>query len=486
MVQKQVLEYSSKKSFETLSRSLEGKTQRQEIDETFSEFIDGLLDPIKTHFQESTADLNPEEVNLYLESLAEQSLPDALDLIADLARSKGIDQLTLQTWFGPQSVGKGALGDTIQWLYKLRNLPEAEKTAFLDTIKTKYNLTDDDINAIQTDSVLLEQLDPTLMSIFQTMVSDRSDIVKTGTGGIFAPTLVTPVDPRYAPYTKQSDITKVLVDAGIMVDSSWTNLLTLIEIARSIAYGASLIDADVWPRTAEQFLFLSKVTDTLAVRGLSLEHVPLHIEPYDDLTARLIRDNPDIAIRVYTRIGKQIRLISREPEIFGIDPNDLDLFSKLGVDPKDKATMQARNEEIRTTGSTTARNLAENVAQVLNTSLVDLKNSIFNEIREGITRGITTLMGRVANRIQTQGRPDDLKLGVYLRRLGTYYSETGIVPLTVGARTLPAGGDYVEAIGFQLRALILNLNPDYKFEKNTTYQKFEELVRRLYLIRVSK
>ena len=472
--------------FRTLIQSLESATGKDQIDLAFRGFIEGLLDPIGIHFQASSPDHTPEEINTYLRNLAEKYLPNALDLILEVAGLRGMNQFTIQTWFGPQSVGKGALGDTIQWLYKLKTLTEAEKSDFLDTIKTEYGLSDDDIDTIQNESALLEQLDPTLESIFQTMVSDRSDTVKTGTGGIFAPTLVKPVNPRYAPYTEQSDITKILVDAGIMVDSSWTNLLTLVEIARSIAYGANLIDADVWPRTAQQFSFLRTVTGTLAEKGLTLKHVPLHIEPYDDETAKLIIDNREIAIQVYTRIGEQIRLISRQPELFGIDQNDLDVFTKLGIDPEDTEMIQKRNHEIRNTGSSTARKLADKVGQILNKSVQEPKNPIFNKIREGITKGITTLMGRVANRIETQGRPDDLKLGVYLRRLSTYHIETGIVPLTVGARILPAGGNYGEAIGFQLRALILNLKPDYIFEENTTYQKFEELVRRLYLIRVSK
>ncbi|HDL64798.1 MAG TPA: hypothetical protein ENH12_05350 [Proteobacteria bacterium] len=112
----------------------------------------------------------------------------------------------------------------------------------------------------------------------------------------------------------------------------------------------------------------------------------------------------------------------------------------------------------------------------------------------GLSDGIKTCLARVANRIESQGRLDDLKMATVLFRLGVYYAETGLVALKMGSRLLPAGGrqapdgigpQYESAINGVVKRLAEILSEGYDPE-NDTFRAFMKFITQLYLVRVSK
>lgn len=217
---------------------------------------------------------------------------------------------------------------------------------------------------------------------------------------------------------------------------------------------------------------------------MQVNHYALHIEPFTQRLTRLINENPEIGIEVFIETGNLIRSMIKNPHNFGITSLDLDIFAKVGINPQDKKSVIDSMDIIKSVGSQTVKSLA---ASLGNTLVIRLESSdpIKNEIIKGVGEGLTTLLLRVSNRIKTQGREDDLKLGTYLLRLATYYEETAIIPIEMGAMTLPAGGDYVQAVEDQLKAMVLQININYNFDSEL-YKQFSTLTRMLYLIRVSK
>ena len=92
---------------------------RKNVDLFFEKIIHDTLKPLLE--TEDNGSAAPAELNSLLGQLGERGIEEAITLVVDVCKERDINTIDLQTWIGPQGVGKGAIADTMQWVQKIIN-----------------------------------------------------------------------------------------------------------------------------------------------------------------------------------------------------------------------------------------------------------------------------------------------------------------------------------------------------------------------------
>ncbi|MBT3314536.1 MAG: hypothetical protein HN390_07965 [Anaerolineae bacterium] len=464
------------------------KKTKEDVDVFFEEIIRNTLKPLlKIEDNESAT---PAELNSLLGRLGEKGIEDAIALVVDVCKERGINSIDLQTWIGPQGVGKGAIADTMQWVQKIINEDGDE---LYEIFSTKYGVDENKILEIkEKSSEIPGTLDETLKKVFDIVANSNSDTIYTGTGGIFYPQGKEKPDKRYIPYIPQQAVTVPIVREGFLVDEKWTSFLVTLEIARSLLYGINSIELDVFPRTMSQAEYINKrLLTSLKDKEISLNHKIIHIEPIDSITAELIFEDPKGALDVYMKLGKIYMELSETPEMHGYTEEDFNLLKALGIEDKNYDKEKPR---LMVEGSERMRKTAVRIkATIKHLTGKDAAENL-RRIGVGLSASAGTTLYRVANRLSTQGRKDDASLSKLFRRLSAYYSDTAPVAIMNHANIIYAGAsdpesqpdtNYLDAVEGTLKSLATMVDVDYNFENNT-YNSLLDLTKELYLIRTSK
>jgi len=482
---------------EQMGRPLSGEA----VDELFSGIIEKILGSV-TALLASAGEVTAEKLNAALGDLGVAGIETFGGLLARICREKEIDLIELQTWIGPQGVGKGALGDTLSWSERLFVRKE-DPIEFFRFLREEYELTDEriaDLDALRRQ--VSPALDDAILAIFRLLANKKTDTIFTGTGGIFHPLGGGGPRERYRPYITQYDVTGVIIKTGAMVDSNWTNFLVTLELARSACYadvGEPLsVTVDVWPRTVEQADYLhQQLIPAMQEQGVRINHWLMHIEPFDAGTIDAMDRAGERPRELYRILGNLLQEVSRDPTVLGFEPRDFNILQVLGLDGASEEELTGQIEMIKTRGSAAMRRTAIELGVRLCKAMagkIPADDDDTRTIIAGLSDGIKTCLARVANRIESQARLDDLKMATVLFRLGVYYAETGLVALRMGSRLLPAGGrqaddeigpQYESAINGVVKRLAEILSEGYDPE-NDTFRAFLKFITQLYLVRVSK
>jgi|AntAceMinimDraft_17_1070374.scaffolds.fasta_scaffold20667_1 hypothetical protein len=489
------------KQIDAILKRVSGPLSVAVVDEIFAGIIKKILGSV-TVLLASGGEATAERLNAALGELGSAGIETFGGLLARICREKEIDFIELQTWIGPQGVGKGALGDTLSWserLFVRKEVPDD----FFRFLKDEYELTDERV--AELDKLLRrvpQALDDAILSIFRLLANEKSDTIFTGTGGIFHPRGGGGLRERYRPYITQYDVTGVIIKTGAMVDSNWTNFLVILELARSACYadaGEPLsVTVDVWPRTVDQADYLHQhLIPAMREQGVRINHWLMHIEPFDAGTIDAMDRAGERARELYRVLGNLLQEVSRDPTVLGFEPRDFNILQVLGLDGASEEELTGQIEMIKTRGSAAMRRTAIELGARLRKAMageIHADDDYTRTIIAGLSDCIKTCLARVANRIESQARLDDLKMATVLFRLGVYYAETGLVALRMGSRLLPAGGrqaadeigpQYESAINGVVKRLAEILSEGYDPE-NDTFRAFLKFITQLYLVRVSK
>lgn len=471
------------------------------VDGVFAGIIEKILGSV-TELLTSPGETTAEALNAALGELGVAGIETFGGLLAQVCQEKEIDLIELQTWIGPQGVGKGALGDTLSWSERLF-VREEDPGDFFRFLREEYELTDERVSALDgLRRRVPPALDDAILSIFLLLANEKSDTIFTGTGGIFHPRGGGGPRDRYRPYIAQYDVTGVIIKTGAMVESNWTNFLVTLELARSACYAAAgsplSVTVDVWPRTVEQADYLDKhLIPAMREEGVKVRHWLMHIEPFDGETIAAMHRSGKRARDLYRVFGTLLQEVSRDPAVLGFEPRDFDILRVLGLKEASEEELSAKIDQIRTRGSEAMRRTALGLSARLREAMAEKISADDDDTRiiiAGLSDGIKTCLARVANRIESQARLDDLKMATVLFRLGVYYAETGLVALEMGSQLLPAGGrqesdgigpQYESAINGVVTKLAEILSEGYDPE-NDTFRAFMKFITQLYLVRVSK
>ncbi len=464
----------------------------------FGALIRAVLAPVEDL---AAADLPAEQVNGLLGQLGRAGLGQVKGQLAAACRRQGISEIRLQTWIGPQGVGKGALGDTLRWSRRLFDGPDSA-AALLETLASTYELTPEAVAGLQA---LVDEvppaLDGTIRRVLELMADEGADGIRTGTGGIFNPLGgVGEPDPRYAPYARQCGVTGAIVRSGVLVDGLWTSFLVALELVRSALLAARgttpTVSLDVWPRTREQADCLREdLVPAMRAEGLELDHWLLHLEPVDEETVATIVGDREASQALFVRFGALLQDVAGDPASLGFSEDDLDVLRALGLDDAPDAVVAESLDRIKTEGSARMRLVGVELGARLRQAIpVSEGDEAARSVVDGLADAIKTGLARVANRVESQARPDDLRIGTVLYRLGAYYRETGSVALALGSDPIPVGGrheagrigpQYESAIGGALRKLARLVDGAYDVS-NPTFESLLRLATQLYLVRCSK
>jgi hypothetical protein len=486
---------------DAILEQVSGSFSADAVDGLFAGIIEKILGAV-TALLASAGEATVETLNAALGDLGVAGIETFGGLLARVCRQKEIDLIELQTWIGPQGVGKGALGDTLSWSERLfaRN---DEPGDFFRFLREEYELTDERVAELDG---LRQQVPPALddavLAIFRLLANEKTDTIFTGTGGIFHPLGGGGPRERYRPYVTQYDVTGVIIKTGAMVDSNWTNFLVTLELARSACYadaGAPLsVTVDVWPRTMDQAGYLhQQLIPTMREQGLRVNHWLMHIEPFDAETIDAMDRTGARDQELYRAFGTLLQEVSRDPAALGFKQWDFNILRVLGLEGASEDELAGKIDLIRIRGSYAMRRTAIQLGTRLREAMagkIPADDDDTRTIIAGLSDGIKTCLARVANRIESQARLDDLKMATVLFRLGVYYAETGLVALQMGSRLLPAGGrqetdgigpQYESAINGVVTQLAEVLSEGYDPE-NDTFRAFLKFITQLYLVRVSK
>ena len=461
---------------------------RENVDNFFEEVIRDALKPLLE--VKSSGNTNVVELNSLLGLLGEKGIERSIALTVEVCRERGINVIDLQTWIGPQGVGKGATAETMQWVQIIIN-GGGEK--LYEIFSEKYGIDENKILEIKEKaSIVPGTLDESLKKVFNIVANPNSDTIYTGTGGIFYPQGKEKPEKRYIPYIAQQVATVPIVREGIMVDEKWTSFLVTIEIARSLMYGINSIDLDVFPRTMSQAEYIKKrLGKDLKDKEINLYHKIIHIEPIDSITAELISEDPKGALKVYMKLGKIYLELSENPEMHGFVEDDFNLLKALGIEDK---YFDEEKTRLMIEGSEKMRRTAARIKSKIKILTGNDANKNLRRIGVGLASSAGTTLYRVANRLSTQGRKDDASLTKLFRRLSAYYSDTAPVAIMNHSNIIYAGAsnpqsqpdtNYPDAIEGTLKSLVTMVDADYNFESNT-YNNLLDFTRELYLIRTSK
>ncbi len=486
---------------DAILKQVAGPLSGEAVDELFGGIIGRILGSV-TALLASDDEATAERLNAALGELGAAGIETFGGLLARICREKDINLIELQTWIGPQGVGKGALGDTLSWSERLLVRHE-DSGSFFRFLQEKYDLTDEHVAELdRLRRQIPPPLDDTILSIFRLLANEKSDTIFTGTGGIFHPRGGGGPRDRYRPYIAQYAVTGVIIKTGAMVDSNWTNFLVTLELARSACYASAgeplSVTVDVWPRTVDQATYLRKqLIPAMREEGVRINHWLMHIEPFDSVTIAAMDRSGERAREIYRSFGTLLQEVSRDPAVLGFEPRDFNILQVLGLDGASEEELAGKIEMIKTRGSAAMRRTAIDLSARLREAMVLKIPSDDDDTRTiiaGLSDGIKTCLARVANRIESQGRLDDLKLATVLFRLGVYHAETGLVALEMDSRLLPAGGrqesdgigpQYESAINGAVKRLAEILSEGYDV-KNDTFRAFLKFISRLYLVRVSR
>ncbi|MCP4141701.1 MAG: hypothetical protein GY755_15750 [Chloroflexi bacterium] len=461
---------------------------KENIDIFFEAIIQETLKPVVEI--EDTENAHPEELNTLLARLGEKGIEDAIALVAEVCKERNINTFNLQTWIGPQGVGKGAIADTMRWVQKIIN---GKGDELYEIFSKKYDIDENKIIKIKEKaSIVPGTLDETLKKVFDIVANPKADTIYTGTGGIFYPQGKAIPDKRYVPYIPQQAVTVAILREGFLVDEKWTSFLVTLEIARSLLYGKNAIELDVFPRTMSQAEYINKRLATdLKDKGITLIHKLIHIEPIDSTTAELISKDRKGALDIYLKLGKIFIELSERPEMHGYKEEDFNLLKALGIEDKNYDKEKPR---LMIEGSERMRKTAVRIKSTIRELTGENTEENLKRIGLGLSASAGTTLYRVANRLSTQGRKDDASLSKLFRRLSAYYSDTAPVAIKNGANIIYAGAsdpnsqpatNYLDAVEGTLKSLSTMVNANYNFENNT-YKNLLDLTKEIYLIRVSK
>jgi adenylate kinase family enzyme len=461
---------------------------KENVDLFFEEIIQNTLKPLVEIEDDGSS--SPAKLNNMLARLGEKGIEDAIALVVDVCKERGINTIDIQTWIGPQGVGKGAIADTMKWVQKII---KGEGNQLYETFSTKYGVDENKITEIKEKSATIpDTLDETLKKVFEIVANSNSDTIYTGTGGIFYPQGKENPDKRYIPYIPQQAVTVPIVREGFLVDEKWTSFLVTLEIARSLLYGINSIELDVFPRTMSQADYIKKrLLTSLKDKDITLNHKIIHIEPIDKITTELIFENPKGALDVYMKLGNIYMELSETPEIHGYKEEDFNLLKALGIEDKN---YDKEKTKLMVEGSEKMRETAVRIKSTIRDLTGEFSTENLRRIGVGLSASAGTTLFRVANRLSTQGRKDDASLSKLFRRLSAYYSDTAPVAIMNHANIIYAGAsdpesqpatNYLDAVEGTLKSLSTMVNVDYNFE-NDTYNTLLDLTKEIYLIRTSK
>ncbi len=461
---------------------------RESVDSFFEEVIRDALKPLLEI--EGSGNAGVAEFNSLLGLLAEKEIERSIALIVEVCRERGFNVINLQTWIGPQGVGKGATAETMHWV---QNIINGNGDELYEIFSEKYDITKSKIIEIKEKASLVPAtLDESLNKVFDIVANPDSDTIYTGTGGIFYPQGKDKPEKRYMPYIAQQAATVPIVREGIMVDEKWTSFLVTIEIARSLMYGTNSIDLDVFPRTMNQAAYIQKrLMKDLKAKGINLNHKIIHIEPIDSITAELITEDPRGALKVYLKLGEIFLELSENPEMHGFVEEDFNLLKAFGIDDKNYDEEKRR---LMVEGSEKMRGTAAKIKSTIGSLTGNEAKKNLRRIGVGLSSSAGTTLYRVANRLSTQGRRDDASLTKLFRRLSVYYSDTAPVAILNHSNIIYAGASnsesqpdtsYSDAIEGTLKSLVTMVDANYNFESNI-FNSLLDFTKELYLIRTSK
>ncbi|HDL64775.1 MAG TPA: hypothetical protein ENH12_05235, partial [Proteobacteria bacterium] len=315
---------------DAILKEVSGRLSADAVDELFAGIIKKILESV-TSLLVSAGTATAATLNAALGELGAAGIETFGGLLARICREKEIDLIDLQTWIGPQGVGKGALGDTLSWSERIfvRHENPAE---FFHFLKEKYDLIDEHVSELdRLRRQVPPPLDDAILDIFRLLANEKSDTIFTGTGGIFHPRGGGGPRDRYRPYIAQYDVTGAIIKTGAMVDSDWTNFLVTLELARSASYAAAgeplSVTVDVWPRTVEQSDYLDNhLIPAMREEGVRINHWLMHIEPFDGGTITAMDRAGELSQEIYRSFGTLLQEVSRDPAVLGFEPLDFNII----------------------------------------------------------------------------------------------------------------------------------------------------------------
>ncbi|MEA1926832.1 MAG: hypothetical protein U9N73_01390, partial [Candidatus Auribacterota bacterium] len=347
---------------DVILEEVSGPLSAEAVDGIFAGIIEKILGTVTTLFA-SSADATAEKLNAALSDLGVAGIKTFGGLLARICREKEIDLIELQTWIGPQGVGKGALGDTLNWSERLFVRGD-DPGDFFRFLQTEYEITDGKVAELDgLRRQVFPELDQAIRAIFRLLANEKTDTIFTGTGGIFHPRGGGGPRERYRPYIAQYDVTGPIIKTGAMVDSNWTNFLVTLELARSASYAASgeplSVTVDVWPRTVDQADYLAKrLIPAMGEQGVQINHWLMHIEPFDAVTIDAMNRSGERAQEIYHAFGNLLQEVSRDPAVLGFDPRDFNILQVLGLEDASEDDLTGKIEMIKKSGSEAMRRTA--------------------------------------------------------------------------------------------------------------------------------
>lgn len=250
------------KQFERTGETL--RSGEQTVDEAFNSLINSVLEPIAQI--ENLDVLNVNKINASLGELGREGIQRSVELLGEICKRRGVSKVSIQTWIGPQGVGKGSISDTLTYAQELFHGDESE--VVFEALRSR-GASEEIIEQIRAHKEKLQVKKGDKLDRVIGYITPEADTIKTGTGGIFNPK----GDRRYTPYEAQKKVTGRIVSEGAMVSDNWTNFLVTLEVARSVAKGHNTVSVDVWPGIPKQATFLHEdLMPRLQEEGVTLDH----------------------------------------------------------------------------------------------------------------------------------------------------------------------------------------------------------------------